>query len=191
VQRVNHKPKSTNGYALAELLTVLALTGFFACVLLQTTLGLQRCLNHWEQSARMRQTLGAALFIVSRDVRMAGCNPTGKASFEAVELNGGAGTEPRTVEIRMDKRGPTVGSRPDGDIEDPDEVIFYRWDDIQEVLRRNNQPLAARIVPNPGGVTTFDLIEEFPQGLLRLHVTTGTPDGGLSLSTSVFIRNPL
>ena len=190
-RRLYQEVGSTKGYAFTELLTVLALTGFFACALLQTTLGLQRCLNHWEQSARMRQTLAAVLFIVSRDVRMAGCNPTGEARFEPVELNGGAGTEPRTVQIRMDKRGSKVGSRPDGDIEDPDEVIFYRWDDIQEVLRRNNQPLAARIVPNPGGVTAFDLIEETPQGLMRVCVTTGTPDGGLSLSTSVFIRNPL
>jgi hypothetical protein len=91
----------------------------------------------------------------------------------------------------MDKRGSKVGSRPDGDIQDPDEVISYRWDDIDEVLRRNSQPLAARIVRNPGGVTVFDLIEEPPQGLLRLCVTTRTPDGELSLSTSVFLRNPL
>jgi len=191
VHRLNHKPRSAGGYALAELLTVLALTAFFSCALLQTTLGLQRCLTHWEQSARMRQTLAAVLFVVSRDIRMAGCNPTGEADFEPVELNGGEGSQPRTVEIRMDKRGSKVGSRPDGDIQDPDEVIFYRWDDIHEVLRRNSQPLAARIVRNPGGVTVFDLIEEPPQGLLRLCVTTRTPDGGLSLSTSVFVRNPL
>jgi hypothetical protein len=139
----------------------------------------------------MRQTLAAALFIVSRDIRMAGCNPTGEADLEPVELNGGDGSQPRTVEIRMDKRGSKVGSRPDGDIQDPDEVISYRWDDIDEVLRRNSQPLAARIVRNPGGVTVFDLIEEPPQGLLRLCVTTRTPDGELSLSTSVFVRNPL
>jgi hypothetical protein len=139
----------------------------------------------------MRQTLAAALFIASRDIRMAGCDPTGGADFQSLELSGGTGSEPRTVEVRMDKRGSKVGSRPDGDVLDPDEAILYRWDDVHKVLRRNNQPLAARVVRNPGGVTVFDLIEEPPQGLLRLCVTTGTPDGGLSLSTSVFIRNPI
>ena len=51
-----------NGWVLIELLTVLVLTGFFSSVLLQTTLCLQRCLTHWETSARMRLTLSAALF---------------------------------------------------------------------------------------------------------------------------------
>jgi hypothetical protein len=139
----------------------------------------------------MRQTLAAALFVMSRDIRMAGCNPTGEADFIPIELNGEAGSQPLTVEIRMDKRGSKAGTRPDGDIQDPDEVIFYRWDEVHQVLRRNNQPLAVRIVPNPGGDTVFDLIEKPPQGLLRLSVTTEAPHGVLSLSTSVFLRNPL
>ena len=61
------KASSPNGFALVELLTVLVLTGFFSSVLLQTTLCIQRCLAHWETSARMRQTLSAALFLMSRD----------------------------------------------------------------------------------------------------------------------------
>ena len=77
---------SPNGFALVELLTVLVLAGFFSSVLLQTTLCLQRCLGHWETSARMRQTLSAALFQMSRDFRVTGCNPIGDAASEETAI---------------------------------------------------------------------------------------------------------
>ena len=185
------RKEKQSGWALAELLTVLVLTAFFSCALLQTTLCLQRCLTHWEQSARMRQTLSAALFYMSRDIRMAGCNPTGKAAFDGASLIQDGSATPERVEIRMDKRGPQAGSRPDGDIEDPDEVILYRWDDKHQVLRRNNQPLAARIVRNPWDAPVFTLMKDSSRGLLRLLVTAGSAEGSLSLSTAVCIRNPV
>jgi hypothetical protein len=200
-QDVNHGNPAMNtnpcravirgGWILAELLTVLALTAFFSAALVQTAVCLRRCMAHWEESARMRQTLSAALFIVSGDIRLAGSNPRGTADFDPAEFVPGTGGAPERLEIRMDKRGAQVGSRPDGDVEDPDEVVLYRWDDEHEVLRRNNQPLAARIVQNPGGVPVFDLIEQTPFGLVRVFVTTHPHEGRLSLSTAVFMRNPM
>jgi type II secretory pathway component PulJ len=181
---------ANHGWILPELLTVLVLAALLSCALVQTTVCLQRCLTHWEESGRMRRTLAADMFIMSRDIRMAGSNPTGEADFsgaEAIEEEGGA---QRGVRIRMDKRGSVVGSRADGDIQDPDETIFYLWDETEEVLRRNSQPLAARIVRNPGGTPVFGLIRDGPRGLLRLSLTTNAADGSLTLSTSVFIRNP-
>ena len=185
------RKEKQGGWALAELLTVLVLTAFFSCALLQTTLCLQRCLKQWEQSARMRQTLSAAMFLMSREIRMAGCNPTGKPVFDGASLIQDGSGAPESVEIRMDNRGSKVGSRPDGDIQDPDETILYRWDEKHQVLRRNSQPLAARIVRNPWDVPVFHLIKDSSRGLLRLFVTTGAPDGILSVSTAVCIRNPL
>lgn len=179
------------GWALAELLTVLVLTAFFSSALLQTTLCLQRCLTQWERSARMRQTLSSAMFLMSRDVRMAGCNPMGKATFDGASLVQEGGGAPEELEIRMDKRSSEPGSRPDGDIQDPDEVILYRWDHRHQVLRRNNQPLAVPIVRNPGDVPVFRLTKEFSRGLVRLFLTTGSSDGSLSLSTAICIRNPV
>lgn len=183
--------RSAEGWALVEILTALALTALFLGAVFQTTLSLTRCLTQWEESARMRQTLSAVLAYMSRDIRMAGSNPTGKAVFEGVILIQEAGATPERVEIRMDKRGSAPGSLADGDIEDPDEVVVYRWDDEHRVLRRNHQPLADRIVENPWGVPVFDLMEDGSHGLMRLSVTTRTPLGSLSLSTAVRIRNPL
>ncbi len=182
---------SPNGFALAELLTVLVLTGFFCSVLLQTTVCLQRCLAHWETSARMRQTLSAALFRMSRDFRVTGCNPTGDAVSEGTAILQDGGTAPERVQIRMDKRGAKPGSPPDGDMDDPDEFIVYRWDDKHQVLRRNNQPLAARIVRNPWGGPVFRLTKDASRGLIHMSVTTRTPEGSLSLSSAVCIRNPV
>lgn len=188
--RVHRSLMATQGWILSELLTVLALTALFSCALIQTTLCLQRCLTHWEESGRMRRTLSAALFIMSRDIRMAGSNPTGKADFRGLEPIEGAGESAGALRLRMDKRGSAVGSRPDGDIQDPDETILYRWDEADEVLRRNNQPMAAGIVRNPGGIPVFELIQNASGGLLRVSLSTSTSDGSLTLSTSVFLRNP-
>jgi type II secretory pathway component PulJ len=180
-----------HGFALAELLTVLALTAFFAAVLLQTTLCLQRCLGRWEASARMRQTLSSAIFQMSRDIRMAGCNPEEAAVFEGATMKRGGGDAPDRLHVRMDRRGSKPGSPPDGDIEDPGEWVVYRWDDVQQVLRRNNQPMAAQIVQNPREVPVLDLIRDASRGLLRLSVTTQTAEGTLSLSSAVCIRNEI
>jgi type II secretory pathway pseudopilin PulG len=186
-----NRPKTSppNGFALVELLTVLVLTGFLSSVLLQTTLGLQRCLAHWETSARMRQTLSAALSQMSRDFRITGCNPIGDAASEGTAVLEDGGTAPEQVHIRMDKRGSRPGSPPDGDMEDPDESIVYQWDDKHQVLRRNHQPVAGRIVQNPWGGPVFRLEKDFSRGLLRMSVTTQTPEGSLSLSSAVCIRN--
>ena len=180
-----------NGWVLVELLTVLVLAGFFCSVLLQTTLCLQRCLAHWEASARMRMTLSASLFQMSRDFRVTGCNPMADApSHKTAELREEEGA-PEQVHIRMDKRGAKTGSPPDGDMEDPDESIVYQWDDEHQVLRRNHQPVAAQIVPNPWGGPVFRLMKDSSRGLVRMSVTTRTPEGSMSLSSAVCIRNPV
>jgi hypothetical protein len=131
------------------------------------------------------------MFLVSRDIRMAGCNPTGKATFDGASLIQVRGGAPERVEIRRDIRGFKAGSRPDGDIQDPDEVILYRWDDKHQVLRRNNQPLATRIVRNPWEVPVFRLMKDSSRGLLRFFLITESPEGSLSLATAVCIRNPI
>jgi len=186
-------PGSTpqNGWVLAEMLTALVLTALFASVLLQTTACLQRCLTHWEQSTRMRQTLSVVLFRMARDFRAAGCRPMEAPAFEGAYIQHAPAGAPEEVTIRMDRRGTGTGSPPDGDIEDPGEVIVYRWDDRHRVLRRNNQPLAAGIVRNPSGVPVFRLTKDSSRGLVHLSVTTRSSGGTLSLSSAVCIRNRL
>jgi len=188
---IRPQASSPHGFTLVELLTALVLTGLLSSVLLQTTLSLQRCLAHWETSARMRQALSAALFQMSRDFRVTGCNPLGDAASEGTAILQDGGTEPEQMHIRMDKRGPNPGSPPDGDMEDPDEFIVYRWDDKHEVLRRNHQPVAGGIIGDPWGGPVFCLEKDSSRGLLRMSVTTRTPEGVLSLSSAVCIRNPV
>ena len=177
------------GWVLAELLTVLVLTAFFSSVLLQTTLCLRRFLAHWEDSARMRLTLSAAVFQMTRDFRVAGCNPKEAPAFEGASIAGGEGGGGNEAEVRMGRRGAAPGSPPDGDIEDPGEDVVYRWDDDHQVLRKNNQPMAVGITENPWGDPVFELKKEASRGLLRLSLTSRGPQGTLSLSSAVCIRN--
>jgi hypothetical protein len=182
---------SNNGWVLAELLTVLVLTGLLSSALMQTTLCLERCLTHWENAARMRQTLSATLFRMSGDFRVTGCNPKGSTEFEETALLQVKATGPEEMHIRMDKRGSKSGSPPDGDMQDPNEFIVYRWDDVHRVLRRNHQPMAVHIDQDPWGRPVFDLEKDSSRGLVRMSLTTRTPGGSLTLSSAVCIRNPV
>ena len=177
------------GWVLTELLTVMVLTIFFAGGLLQTVLSMQRMTSKWERSVSMRQSLSAALFLVCRDMRMAGCNPMHEADFQGVGLLDEGDPVHRGIQLRMDRRGKSPGSNPDGDAEDPDEDILYLWEEGESLLRRNGQPVAIRITGNPDGESVF-FREQGPEGdLLQVSLTTGFQGESLSLYTSVHVRN--
>ncbi len=178
-----------SGWALAELLVAVVLTGFFSVVLLQATVALQRSLGHWETSVRLRQTLSASLFRMCRDFRVAGCNPLGGTVPDETAVLEDGGDRPERVRVRMDKRGNGRGTPPDGDMTDPDESVEYRWDDRNHVLRRNNQPVAMKIVRNAGEVPLFRLLREGSRGLIRVSVTARDGTESMALSSAVCIRN--
>ena len=64
--------KSSGGWLTVELLVVLLLTGFYTTSLFQSSLSLQQHVSHWDRTVRMRQALCTTLFLLARDVRMAG-----------------------------------------------------------------------------------------------------------------------
>jgi type IV pilus assembly protein PilW len=73
-----------------------------------------------EQVAAMHQNLRAAMYFMEREIRMAGCDPTGAA---------GAGIQsdsnPTSIHFTEDYRGKNTDDPPDGDTGDPDEDISY------------------------------------------------------------------
>ncbi len=178
------------GWALAELLTVLFLTAFFAAVLLQTVAALRGTMARWEASSRARQSLAAALFLIGRDIRMAGCDPLGGSRTPSLEILP-SGSSGNGIRLRMDVRGRSAGTRPDGDSDDPDETVVYEWDEARSVLRRNRQPLAARAGRDPASPPLFRLVRRSDWGLLRVWIAAeGEPDD-LCLSGAFCLRNPM
>ena len=184
--RVLERP--AGGWLTVELLVVLVLAGFFATVLFQTSLSLQRQVGHWDRTVRMRQALCATLFLLARDVRMAGCNPLQATTFQGLQVEE-SGNVTRLV-IRMDTRGTVPGSWPDGDANDPDERIEYRLNQVDGVLRRNGQPVMLGIADNTDGTPLFRAREAGTSALLEVALLAGQAGDTLGQSTWVQIRNP-
>lgn len=87
-----------------------------------------------DEVAEMQQNLRAAMFFMAREIRMAGCNPTGGAVAGFVTANANA------INFTMDLRGKDPDDPADGDTADPNENVTYtlgdsNGDGIIEILR--------------------------------------------------------
>ena len=97
-----------------------------------------------QEVAAMQQNLRAAMFYMQREIRMAGCDPTGDANAGIVTANSDS------ISFTEDVRGDSAGSDPDGALDDPNEDITYNLDDsdgdgVDDELDRNNQTVAQNI----------------------------------------------
>ena len=85
-----------------------------------------------EEVAAMQQNIRASMFYMTKEIRMAGCDPTGNAGAGIVTANA------NSISFTEDIRGDADGSDPDGATNDPNESIAY-------ALSNNN------LVRNTGG----------------------------------------
>jgi len=174
-----------------EFLVALVVGSLLVGSLLQAVQSLHGSVCRWDRSLRMRQALMASLFRLGGDLRMAGCNP-----WEAVGV-GGLDTDPdggawgQTFTVRMDKRGRDPNSWPDGDMNDPDERIDYRWSVGDGVLTRNGQPMLSACEANPSAVPFFCLERQGERGLARVVLNVREQQDARCLAMSVCLRNPM
>ncbi|MBW2108238.1 MAG: prepilin-type N-terminal cleavage/methylation domain-containing protein [Deltaproteobacteria bacterium] len=141
--RLGFLARRARGFTLVELLVAMA-TGM---VVLAAGINIVILHKHayqvQDQCAEMVQTARAALDMMSREVRMAGFDPTG-AGFKGLALN------PSRLCIHADLSGPNPDDPPDGDTDDPNECIVYRYDPEHLQIDRNTgggyQPFAENIV---------------------------------------------
>jgi type IV pilus assembly protein PilW len=72
-----------------------------------------------EEVAAMQQNIRASMFYMTKEIRMAGCDPTGNAGAGIVTANA------NSISFTEDIRGDADGSDPDGATNDPNESIAY------------------------------------------------------------------
>jgi len=180
---------SPPGWALVEILISLVLAAFFVALLVQAVKSVHCRVADCDRAARLRQTLAAAVFLLSRDLRMTGCNPSGAPPPLVLDLEDIVEQGDRLT-IRMDKRGPGAHSGPDGDMEDPDERIQFYGDFRNGVLRRNGQPIALGLERNAGGEPLFLVRSTGGARMLETTITLAEGDRRASLSACVQFRNP-
>jgi type IV pilus assembly protein PilW len=133
-----------------------------------------------EQMTEMVQTARAAMDMMGREVRMAGYDPTGVGLF-------GIPYHSSKLQIKTDVRGDRTNDGPDGDTNDPNENITYKYYDKTRQIKRktgrgNFQPFAENIeaftfayLDGDGNTTTTTA--DIRQVRITITARTSRPDG--------------
>jgi len=111
--------KSEKGFTLMELLIAMFVAGIVMAGVYSAYYSQQRSFVVQDEVAKMQQNLRAAMFFMAREIRMAGCNPTGAADAGIKTKDAG------TIRFTMDLRGKDLDDPADGDTSDDDEDITY------------------------------------------------------------------
>jgi type IV pilus assembly protein PilW len=84
----NHLTSLINerGYTLLELLVAIAISGIFMGAIYSAYISQQRATLGHEQVSAMQRNLRSALYYMEKEIRMAGCDPTGRAKVEIAGL---------------------------------------------------------------------------------------------------------
>ena len=130
--------RKNSGVTLTELLIALALTGIVSGAIYNIFISQGRAYTIQSEVAEMQQNLRAGIFMMEREIRMVGYDPTRAADAEILTA------APDHLEFTADLNG-------DGDTDDPNEHIIYTLDGASDALGRNdvngagNQLLAENI----------------------------------------------
>ncbi|MBW2005450.1 MAG: prepilin-type N-terminal cleavage/methylation domain-containing protein, partial [Deltaproteobacteria bacterium] len=137
------KRLNKQGFTLVELLVAMAISGVVMAGIYSVYYSQQKSYVAQEQMAAMQQNLRAAMYVMEREIRMAGCDPTRKANAGITAANA------TSVSFTEDIRGDAEGSDPDGVTDDPNEAIAYSLDDNDgdgdNDLERNSNLIAENI----------------------------------------------
>lgn len=152
--RVSHPQLGTT---LAELTVSMALTSLLAAGFMFAFEGMNRNLQRETSLGSYQDTVRLALYQFSRDVRLAGANPTGN-----IELFDGQPSADVALDIDPDKDGNltngilihydksgTSDNEPDGDASDSQETVLYSYDAAKKRIDRN----VWRVVRQSNGTT--------------------------------------
>lgn len=120
------------GFTIVELLVAMVVSFLALGAIYSTFLNQHKSYVVQEETVVMNQNLRIALFYMQRDIRMAGCDPTGNANARIITAGG------TKIRFTEDVRGNLDGTDSDGATDDANEDITY-------CLKANN------LVKNTGG----------------------------------------
>jgi type IV pilus assembly protein PilW len=113
------KMTSKRGYTIVELLVAIAISGIFMGSIYSVYTTQQRATLGQEQVSAMQRNLRSAMYYMEKEIRMAGCDPTGRAGarIETAQNDG--------FRFTLDITDDTGTDSPDGDVGDAGESIGY------------------------------------------------------------------
>lgn len=181
--------KSAKGFTLVELMVTLAISGIIIAAIYSVYVSQQRVYLAQEQVAEMQQNIRAALDIMTREVKMAGYDPTG---------NAGAGI----TTVSAGQFGFALDSNGDGDTADSGEIIDFGFSAAagNDVDRNgipdtvsNGVPDALDLGRQTGGAGGYQPIAENIQAIEFRYLdkdgnVTATADNVRSIQISILAR---
>jgi len=133
---------NTQGFTLVELLVAMVVSLLALGAIYSTFLNQHKSYLIQGEVAAMQQNIRAAMFHLQREIRMAGCDPTGLADDAGITA-----ASVTSIHFKEDVRGNSSGSDPDGATDDPNEDITYSLSDGNLVRNTGggNQTVAENI----------------------------------------------
>ena len=179
------------------MLVALAIIGVVMAGIYSSYYSQQKSYVAQAEVAEMQQNLRGAMSLMAKEIRMAGCDPTGNANAGIVTASSGS------ITFTLDTRGTDADDPPDGDTADPNERITYtlydrNGDGVNDTLGRNtggvNRPVAENIdaldfVYMDGNGTPTATLSNVRSVQITLLARTGIGDPGFTNNTTY--RNQL
>ena len=111
------------GFTLIELLVAMVIAAIVMTSVYSVYYSQQKSYIVQEQVAAMHQNLRAAMTIMEREIRMAGCNPKGNPSSGAGMLTANSDV----IRFKEDYRGQNPGDEPDGfaNVTQEEDISYY------------------------------------------------------------------
>ena len=75
------------GYTILELLVAIAISGIFMGAIYSAYISQQRSTLGHEQVSAMQRNLRSAMYYMEKEIRMAGCDPTGRTNAGIIQAN--------------------------------------------------------------------------------------------------------
>jgi len=110
---------SRGGYTIVELMVAIAISGVFMGAIYSAYTSQQRATLGQEQVSAMHRNLRSAMYFIEKEIRMAGCDPTGKAGAQIKTAQN------NEIRFTLDITDDTGSGNPDGDTADAGETIGY------------------------------------------------------------------
>ena len=142
--------RKKSGFTLVEILVALVLAGLVSAAVYNVYISQNKSYVVQDRVAEMQQNLRAALYMMRREIMMAGYNPLGAAGVGIVSASATqlqftmdiTGGEADGLDNDQDGLVDEEGES-DGDADDPNENIDYQL--VGSELKRNGQVLAENI----------------------------------------------
>lgn len=123
ISEIGSTQRKDRGFTLLEILVTMGVAAILAIFISKTFLFQQKTYDVQDQVIGMVQRARACLDLMTREIRMAGYNPTG-ASFNGIPYD-------------ADSLSLFADLNSDGDTDDPNEAIIYSYDSGNMRINRN------------------------------------------------------